>query len=539
MIRTRTLAVLLALVATGAITAQAGAVPGVAPQQQEGPTGQTADFTIESLTAPESAAPGSNVTVVAVVSNDGPQATQPVEFRVGGAVVDRQWVTLDAGESAAVRFSADTDGLDAGTYTHGVFTPSDGVTAELVLSESFTIEEFDAPETAEAGETVTVDVELENPNDFNTTQEVSFWLAGSPVATEDVTIEDEDTEDVTFNVSTEGVPLGTYTHGVFTRDDGQFAQITVVEPGPTTASVSMADQESDGTTVTIDELVVPSDGYVTIHDESLLDGNVVGSVIGVSEYLEAGTYENVTVELYDVPGAEFDETELTADQTLVAMPHNETTGDETYDFVSSNGTDDGPFLADGQAVTDSAAVTVPGAADNETADTDTVDNETVDNETVDNETVDNETADTDTVDNGSADNATDAGPPTASATLADQTTDGTSVTVTNVSVSEGGYVTIHDASLLDGNVVGSVIGVSEYLEPGEYDEVTVTLFDVPGAEFDETELTENQTLIAMPHRENTGNETYDFVTSGGSDDPPYLTQGGPVVDGGNVTVASA
>ncbi|MBX0322365.1 hypothetical protein EGH21_04890 [Halomicroarcula sp. F13] len=505
MIRTRTLAVLLALIATGAVAMQVAAVPGVTAQQQDGPTAQSASFTVDILSAPQSTAPGSTVTVVAEVTNDGAQrGTQPVEFRVGGAVADRSVLTLDPGESQVVTFTADTEGLEPGDYRHGVFTRSNGQTALLVVSESFTIEDFDAPDTVEAGETVTVDVELENPNDFDTTQDVSFWLAGSPVATEDVTIDDEDTEDVTFNVSTEGVPPGTYVHNVFTRDEGEFAEITVEEPGPENASVVMDDQESDGTTVTVDELVLPSDGYVVIHDSSLLDGNVVGSVVGVSEYLEAGEYENVTVTLFDVEGAEFNETELTEDGTFVAMPHNETTGDETYDFVSSDGADDGPFLTDGDPVVDAANVTVAGADENETE--------------------------------APEDNETEA--PAASVTLDDQSSDGTSVVVTDVSVPEGGYVVIHDSSLLDGNVVGSVVGVSEFLEPGEYDEVTVELFDVPGVGFEEPTLTEDQTLVAMPHLETTGDETYDFVTSAGDDDGPYVADGQPVVDAGNVTVAN-
>jgi len=49
---------------------------------------------------------------------------------------------------------------------------------------------------------------------------------------------------------------------------------------------------------------------------------------------------------------------LEEDQTLIAMPHLENSGNETYDFVASNGTDDGPFIADGAAVTDDGFVTV-------------------------------------------------------------------------------------------------------------------------------------------------------------------------------------
>jgi hypothetical protein len=40
------------------------------------------------------------------------------------------------------------------------------------------------------------------------------------------------------------------------------------------------------------------------------------------------------------------------------MPHLDTDADEVYDFVASEGADDGPYVADGSAVTDAANVTV-------------------------------------------------------------------------------------------------------------------------------------------------------------------------------------
>lgn len=117
----------------------------------------------------------------------------------------------------------------------------------------------------------------------------------------------------------------------------------------------------------------------------------------------------------------------------------------------------------------------------------------------------------------------------------DQTTNGTTVTVDSAFLSEGGYVVVHDSSLLDGEVVGSVIGVSEYLEPGLNEDVEITLFDVPGATFDRTELTENETLIAMAHTDN-GNETFGFVSANGTQDGPYLANGTAVTDRANVTL---
>jgi len=231
--RTRTLTVLIALVVAGA----AVAVPA-ATAQQEAPEEAGTSFSVESLTAPESAAPGSNVSVAAEISNEGEAGVEEVEFRVGGAVVDRKLVSLDAGENKSVQFSANTEGLE-GDLRHGVFTASDGQIAEITISESFALTDLDAPANATAGDEITVEAGVQNPNDFETEQDVTFRLAGAAVASQSVELADGEESTVTFNVSTEGVEAGTYVHSVFTRDDGQFAEIEITsadneteEPAP-------------------------------------------------------------------------------------------------------------------------------------------------------------------------------------------------------------------------------------------------------------------------------------------------------------------
>jgi plastocyanin len=117
--------------------------------------------------------------------------------------------------------------------------------------------------------------------------------------------------------------------------------------------------------------------------------------------------------------------------------------------------------------------------------------------------------------------------PAAAVTFTGQTTAGTSVTVDSVRVDDGGFVTMHDSTLLDGEALGSVVGVSEYLDPGSYDGVEVEL---------DEELSEDQTLIAMPHRDSNGNETYDFVETDGGADGPYTDAEGALTDSAEVTV---
>ncbi|MFC4986665.1 DUF4397 domain-containing protein [Saliphagus infecundisoli] len=127
---------------------------------------------------------------------------------------------------------------------------------------------------------------------------------------------------------------------------------------------------------------------------------------------------------------------------------------------------------------------------------------------------------------------------TAMVTFEDQTTDGTWVTVAEAMLPEGGFVTIHDSSLLDGEVLGSVIGVSEAMEAGEMSDVEVPLFgDIPGTDFDREMLEEDETLIAMPHMDSNDSGAYEFVESEGEVDGPYVNDAGdPVVADAMVTV---
>jgi hypothetical protein len=250
-----------------------------------------------------------------------------------------------------------------------------------------------------------------------------------------------------------------------------------------TASVTFDDQTTDesGAMVTVQSTSLSQGGFVVVHDASS------GAVLGVSEKLDAGSHEDVGVSLFGgVPGAEFDQSALEEERDLLAMPHLDTNDNGSFDFLTDDGTD-GPYVTDeGNPVTDQAAVSPPA--------------------------------------------------PTADVVFEDQSTNGTTVTVQSVSMSEGGFVAIHDASLLDGAVLDSVVGVSEKLDAGTHEDVECTLYEVPGGDFDVSSLPSPQTLIAMPHRDTNENDTYDFLTSEGQSDGPYVTEeGDAVVDDADIS----
>lgn len=114
------------------------------------------------------------------------------------------------------------------------------------------------------------------------------------------------------------------------------------------------------------------------------------------------------------------------------------------------------------------------------------------------------------------------GEPTATITITDHTTEGSTVTVSSVTMSEGGFVSIHDYRRFQGQVLGSIIGITDYLPPGTHTNVTVPLFTAnatapgPGRGQNASGLTETQDLIAIPHQDGNGSGAFD-----GEPDPAY------------------
>ncbi|MCS3657555.1 fasciclin domain-containing protein [Salinibacter ruber] len=123
-------------------------------------------------------------------------------------------------------------------------------------------------------------------------------------------------------------------------------------------------------------------------------------------------------------------------------------------------------------------------------------------------------------------------PPTASVDFTDRTVADTTVTQDAPDDSltvdgsyfpeEGGYILLYDDS-------GSVVGESKYISgPGVSNEVKV------GLEENFSSGTGPITLVAIPHRENSGNESFD----GDSSDPPYQLDGSDVTDEAVIDVES-
>ena len=130
--------------------------------------------------------------------------------------------------------------------------------------------------------------------------------------------------------------------------------------------------------------------------------------------------------------------------------------------------------------------------------------------------------------------------PNATVVFTDQTTNGSVARLNTATLSQGGFVAIHDTSLTTNNsTVGSVIGVSQQLSPGPHQDVVVPLYSVDGREFNESRLAGNGSLVAMTHFDSNDNGEFDFVESNGSVDGPYVEGTRVVTDSATLSVDPA
>ena len=126
---------------------------------------------------------------------------------------------------------------------------------------------------------------------------------------------------------------------------GQAPALFGVEDDPE-ASITFTDQDGDGESVVVEEVTLSDGGFVVVTDGD--------DPRAVSEYLDSGTHENVTVERND-------DEELAG--RLTATVHRDTTGDGSYAYEETDGAEDRPYLEDGFPVADTATVTTTGIDD--------------------------------------------------------------------------------------------------------------------------------------------------------------------------------
>lgn len=125
---------------------------------------------------------------------------------------------------------------------------------------------------------------------------------------------------------------------------------------PSTASVDFTDRDTEslvaGDTVTVDGSFIPEGGgFVVLHDSTqLADQGAIPSIVGKSAYIEGNSIANEVDVILDEA--------VSSTTTIGAMPHQDTNDNQTYDFETSAGTQDGPYTLNGSAILDYAVFNV-------------------------------------------------------------------------------------------------------------------------------------------------------------------------------------
>lgn len=148
----------------------------------------------------------------------------------------------------------------------------------------------------------------------------------------------EDTTQTTEATTTTAAPTTTTVAATTTEPDG---------PSTGPADITFESQTSNGESITIASVTLPTDGYVVVHADA--DGTP-GAVIGWSDLLPEGTSTDVTV-TFEEP--------LTETQTVFPMAHIDANGNGEYEFFPPDDTTDIPAtFEDGSVAVVGGEVTV-------------------------------------------------------------------------------------------------------------------------------------------------------------------------------------
>ena len=260
-------------------------------------------------------------------------------------------------------------------------------------------------------------------------------------------------------------------------------------------SVTMPNQTTNGSSVTVTNATLSRGGYIVIHSGAYQDAGVLqDSAIATSGYLDNGTHENVTIPInHSPPGGNLNQSELNGTDDLTAVLWHESGNNTRFQGITSGGTQDTPYTVgengSRQFVADTSQVIVNGTRGDPNATTES-----------------------------------------ASVTFEDQEMNGSTVTITNATLPDGGWVVVNNESF-ESNPTGSAVGASAYLKPGTHRNITVSL--LPGA------VSENQMLIARPSRDTNGNQQYDYVQSDGFEDIGYTSNESSVSETADITLTNA
>jgi Cu/Zn superoxide dismutase len=254
-------------------------------------------------------------------------------------------------------------------------------------------------------------------------------------------------------------------------------------------AIEIANQTTNGSVVTVQSVTLSQPGYVALHTDAYADG-LVGpseSVIAISQYLSAGTHHNVTITISHAPPGNYpglNRSRLNNSQQLVAEVYADSNGNHRFDFVQSLGENDTLVMYNGSVVKDSAYVRVPSPP-----------------------------------------------PQTASVVFRNQTLQNNTLVVARARLPQGGFLVAHSAEYRrTGDPLTSTVGLSRYLPPGTYTNVSIQLLS--------GSISNTQIVTIRPSLDTNNNRQYDYVQSEGFKDVAYemINRSGVIADSALVRV---
>ena len=164
-------------------------------------------LSVVSVETPETVEPGDSMGVSADLENPGDvETTEDVTLFLDGAEADATEVTIGGGETDSVDLQGTVDdGVDAEAVTVTVETEDDSLEEQVdVFTEGeLLVSALTTNQPIDAGETLTVDADVENTGDTELAQDVTLLVDGSEEAVEQVTVEGNSTQTASFTYETE------------------------------------------------------------------------------------------------------------------------------------------------------------------------------------------------------------------------------------------------------------------------------------------------------------------------------------------------
>ncbi|KKL62551.1 hypothetical protein LCGC14_2184090 [marine sediment metagenome] len=244
-----------------------------------------------------------------------------------------------------------------------------------------------------------------------------------------------------------------------------------------------------GSEVEFENIEAPNDGWLVIHE--VVDGQVVAPASIGHAWLEAGTNDEVEIDI----GTGFEE-----GRTYVAMMHDETNGNESYDFAEGSTDVDTPTMNGDAPVVREFVVQKAMMMDPDDMGSDDMGSDDMDSDDME-ETMEK---------SGMMDMMPMIGNDAIMIS-------GNTATFPMVMAAQDGYLTIH-ATENGAPVIPGAIGHTMIMA-GENSDVAVEI-DAP--------FVAGQSYVAMIHAETNGNESYEFGEGMTDVDVPAVVDGKPV-----------